>query len=136
MCITTPGSSVAVIETATLKVLRNITITPKASYCALSPDNSRLYVVHYSDTPYPGVTVIDTSNDKPITNIPTAQSMHLVLSSGGDFLYVPSRASQSVLVIDTKTSALATSRHPVVIMDLPSPQMTRAFLCVSLIAVR
>ncbi|WP_336346520.1 YncE family protein [Pseudomonas monsensis] len=132
VCITTPGSSVAVIETATLKVLRNITIAPNASYCALSPDNSRLYVVHYSDTPYPGVTVIDTSNDKPITNIPTAQSRHLVLSSDGDFLYVPSQASQSVLVIDTKNFSTRNIRAPGSFHGLAlTPDDSRLFVCIA-----
>lgn len=132
VCITTPGSSVAVIETATLKVLRNITIAPNAGYCALSPDNSRLYVVHYSDTPYPGVTVIDTSNDKPITNIPTAQSRHLVLSSDGDFLYVPSRASQSVLVIDTKNFSTRNIPAPGSYHGLAlTPDDSRLFVCLA-----
>lgn len=131
-CISTPGSVVAVIDTSTLKVLRNISVVKNVFNCKLSPDNNRLYVVQNTLTPNPGVAVIDTSNDKLIKNIPTAQSSHLALSSDGDFLYVPSQASQSVLVIDTKNFSTRNIRAPGSFHGLAlTPDDSRLFVCLA-----
>src|SRR5205807_918074 len=112
------AGQVAVIDTATWKVIKNIDVGPRPARIGLQPDQHYLWVAYgESAAANSGVTVIDTSELRTVQRIKTGGGAHdLAFSSDSHVAFVTNRAADSVSLIDIrsliKISDLATGGEP------------------------
>lgn len=107
-------NQIAVVDTATWKVITNIDAGAKPSRLALQPDEKYLWVTNEG-----GVTVIDTSTLKTIKQIATGAGTHqIAFATDNKFTFVTNRDEGTLSVIsipklkklkDVKTGAPASS---------------------------
>jgi YVTN family beta-propeller protein len=107
---------VAVVETATDRVLRTIPLTERPSGLALAADGSRLYVT--GGVAAGKVFVVDTRQGTVLETLAAGHTpVAPVLSRDGNTLFVCNRFSNMVSVHDLKTKAVPTripaSREPI-----------------------
>lgn len=110
---------VAVIDTATWKLVRNIDIGPRPTRVALQPDQHYLWIAYgESDPAISGVAVMDTSEFRVVEHIKTGAGVHdLTFSSDSRVAFVSNSIDGSVSLIDPaqlkKIADLATAKNPV-----------------------
>ncbi|MHC8294671.1 beta-propeller fold lactonase family protein [Pseudomonas sp. LB3P58] len=99
--------SVSVIETATNRVLTNISVGTSPTGIAVSPDGTRAYVSNQgSDT----VSVIKTATNQVLTTIRVGNNpTGVAVSPDGTRAYVCIYGSHTVSVIDTATARVLTT---------------------------
>jgi YVTN family beta-propeller protein len=102
---TDPGT-LAVVDTATIRVTATTPIGPRPEALALTADGTRLYVATLGDDT---VAVVDTATLTAIATVPGSGS--LALTPDGTRLYVVSRGASStdpgtLAVVDTVTNAV------------------------------
>lgn len=104
---------VAVVETATWKVVTEVETGPKPRRVVLQPDGQYLWTAHDA-----GVSAIDARSLRKIAEIPTGRGGHdLAVSHDSRFAFVTNEADGTVSVIDVARLARArdvpTGRRPV-----------------------
>ncbi|WP_283190726.1 beta-propeller fold lactonase family protein [Pseudomonas sp. PMCC200344] len=93
--------SVSVIDTATNRVLTNISVGTSPAGIAVSPDGTRAYVSNEGSFT---VSVIDTATERVLTTIPVGNHpTGVAVSPDGTRVYVCNYVSNTVSVIDTAT---------------------------------
>src|SRR5438046_7004940 len=99
------AGQVAVIDTATWKVIRNIDIGPRPTRIALQPDQQYLWVAYAEATPSSsGVAVVNATELRAIEHIKTGSGIHdLAFSSDSRLAFVSNGAAGSVSVIDIRS---------------------------------
>ncbi|HEX4945515.1 MAG TPA: cytochrome D1 domain-containing protein [Blastocatellia bacterium] len=112
-------NEVAVVDTATWKVITNIDAGYRPTRVALQPDERYLWVGNDADEGG-GVTVIDTVKLTVAAKLPTGAGHHeIALSPDDRFAFVTNQQSNTVSVLDVqrlrKTKDLNTGRAPVAI---------------------
>jgi len=112
----TTASRVAVFDTATQQVVREIPVAQGPHGLALSADGSILYVT--SATPRGGVQIIDVIRDQVLETIATGHTPVAVIAHpDGRTLYVCNQFSNNIGVIDLDRAAqietIAVPREPV-----------------------
>lgn len=108
------SNQVAVVDTATWKVIANIDAGVKPARLALQPDEKYLWVTNEN-----GVTAIDTSTLKPIKQIATGAGTHeIAFGADNQFAFVTNRSNGTLSVIsvsklkklkDVKTGTFASA---------------------------
>jgi YVTN family beta-propeller protein len=101
------SSSVSVIDTGSLKVVKELSLSDSAEGMAVSPDSRTLYVMHPND---PSITVVDLPSfqlDRRIS-IGTPSS-RAVVSPDGQRLYVASYYDSKIHVVDTANNLVVRS---------------------------
>lgn len=114
------ANAVAVVDTATWKVIDNVDVGLRPVRLAMQPDEKYLWVG--VDSPPGaktggGVTVIDTATRKALTNIQTGEGRHEIAVTPDDrFAFVSSQTDGTLAVIDiqklTKVKTLKTGTRP------------------------
>jgi YVTN family beta-propeller protein len=113
------AGQVAVIDTTTWKVIKNIDVGPRPTRVALQPDQQYLWVAYGESTSTTsGMAVINTAELRTVERIKTGNGAHdLAFSSDSHVAFVTNSASASVSVIDIrslkKISNLVTADEPV-----------------------
>ena len=119
-------NEVAVVDTATWKVITNLDAGYRPTRVVLQADERYLWVGNDA-TDQSGVTVIDTVKLTVAAKLPTGAGHHdIALSSDDRFAFVTNQESNAVTVIDVqqlrKVKDLATGRAPVNIAFSPQSQ--------------
>ncbi len=109
---------VAVVDTASWKVVTNIPAGTNPSRLALQNDGKYLWVGNDASNADSGVTVIDTATLKVVNWMPTGLGHHeIVLSSDDRSAFVTNKQSGTVSVVDVRRLArnrdLKVGAHPV-----------------------
>jgi YVTN family beta-propeller protein len=103
------ANQVAVVDTATWKVLVNLDIAPNPMRIALQPDERYLWIATDSSgeqAATSGVTVFDPDKLKAVTYIPTGPGHHeIIFADDSKYAFVSNQESGSVTVIDTQQLA-------------------------------
>ncbi|MBI2875305.1 MAG: cytochrome D1 [Candidatus Tectomicrobia bacterium] len=115
------ANQVAVVDTATWKVVSYIDVGPKPNRLAFQPDERYLWVGHVGwggAKAESGVTVIDTAGLKVAARIPTGAGYHEMAFAGDDrYAFVTNQETGTLSVIDvqtlTKVKDLPTGPRPV-----------------------
>jgi YVTN family beta-propeller protein len=115
------SNAVAVVDTATWKVIANVDVGLRPTRLALQPDEKFLWVS--VDSPPGakspgGVTVVDTAALKSVKHIPAGEGRHeIVISPDDRYAYVTSEQDGTLSVIDVRQFAevkrLKTGARPV-----------------------
>jgi YVTN family beta-propeller protein len=112
-------NQVAVVDTATWKVVTNIDTGAKPMRVRLQADGKYLWVATngLNDTATGGVTVIDTATAKVAANIPTGAGHHeLAFSADDRFAFVTNSADGTLSIVDVarlaKVKDLKTGASP------------------------
>ena len=97
------ADAVAVVNTDTFKVVRNVEAGKNPVRIALQPDGKYLWVGNNADTESEsGVTIIDTDNLSVAEFIPTGKGHHeIAFSNDSRYVFVSNRSDGSVTVIET-----------------------------------
>jgi YVTN family beta-propeller protein len=112
--VSMPGSNrIAVVDTVSWKVLRNLDVPSDPRRVAVQPDGGYLWVAHKT-----GVTAISTASYTSAATIPTGAGVHdLAFSDDSRYVLVTNDTAGTVSVIDVrklaKASDIATGRKPV-----------------------
>jgi YVTN family beta-propeller protein len=98
------GNEIAVVNTDTFKVIRNVDAGTTPMRIALQPDGRYLWVGNNAEkAPESGVTVIDVDTLSVVEFIPTGKGHHeVVFSDDSRYAFVSNRQEGSVTVIDTE----------------------------------
>jgi len=112
------AGQLAVIDTESFKVLRNIDAGSSPFRIAIQPDGKYLWVGNNAVGPASGVTVLDVKSGRVAAWLPTGAGHHeLAFSDDSAYAFVSNRDSGSVTVIDVqrleKVAELATGSRPV-----------------------
>jgi hypothetical protein len=115
---------VTVVHVWTGAVLATIPIDISARDMDMSPDGSRLYVSHHTNTPLPQLTVIDTTAYRSIARLVTGEDEFgeaVAAHPDGVHVYLSRQLSDDVLVLDM--SNLANVVQELIPMDdiVPDP---------------
>lgn len=104
------SNQVAVVETASWKVIANLEVGPQPGRLALQPDEAYLWVGYNAaragetDSAASGVTVIRTQDLSVVAQIPTGRGDHdITLSPDNRYAFVTNTAAGTVSVIDVRT---------------------------------
>lgn len=101
------SNQVAVIDSASWKLISNIDIGPNPTRIALGPDESLLWVTYGNATGNAqdsGVAIVSASDFKVLARIPTGRGAHkIAFSSDNRFAFVTNRDEATVSVIDAGT---------------------------------
>lgn len=101
------AGKVAVVDTATWKVIHNVEIGRRPWRLALQPDEHYLWVAYQGPSPgslESGVAAVDTETFEPIAHVPTGRGLHdLVFDDDTRHLFVSNRDEGTVSVIDINT---------------------------------
>lgn len=101
------SDKVAVVETASWKVLTYVDTGPRPGRVHLQADGRYLWVAYAE--PFPasersGVTVVDTRNFRTVTHVETGRGDHALASSTDDrFVFVTNPTDGTVSVVDVET---------------------------------
>jgi YVTN family beta-propeller protein len=122
------GPSIAVIDTATGRVVSSILMTTDSAGLAVSPDGSRLFVTDPGDD---SLSVVDLALGRLTSVIPVGlnEPLAVVLNPAGTTAYVS--GDHGVAVVDTATGALtATITQPTVtpVQLALNPKGTRLYV--------
>jgi DNA-binding beta-propeller fold protein YncE len=121
-------NQVAVIDTASWQLTRNIEAGLRPARIVLQPDQQYLWVADGETAPADsGVTVIDATNFRVVQHIKTGKGAHdLAFSTDNQIAFVSNAAEGTVSLIDVrglkKISDLATGENPVSIAFSPLSQ--------------
>jgi YVTN family beta-propeller protein len=98
------AGEVAVVDTDTFKVFRNVDAGPSPTRIRLQPDGKYLWVGNNAEkASESGVTVIDTDTLTAAEFIPTGKGHHeIAFSDDSRYAFVSNRKSGTVTVIDTQ----------------------------------
>lgn len=110
----TSAGSVAIIATASNKVVDQVPVGVGPVYLAASADGSRVYVANQSDNT---VSVLDTASRKIVATIAVGSApTGIAVTPDGGTVYVADQAGNTVSVIDTatetRTAKIAVGRGP------------------------
>jgi YVTN family beta-propeller protein len=121
------GETISVIDTATNRILKDITTGSYPCEIALSPDGALAYVSNRSSHT---VSVIDTATDRVLKNIQVeTYPSEIAVSPDGTRAYVCHMMSGTISVIDTATDQVLTSIFTGGADDIAvSPVGTRAYV--------
>ncbi len=108
------SNKIAVIDTATDKVITKIEVGEYPYDCAISRDGKRVYVSNWGSRT---ISVIDTTTDKAAASIQVGDHPNdIELARDGRTLFVANANSNTVSVVDTAQSkeieAISTALHP------------------------
>jgi len=97
------AGKVAVIDTASWKVIANLDAGPRPALVALQPDEAYLWVGNDGDRDDSGVSVVDARNLKTIARVPTGKGYHHIAFSGDSSLaFVTNPKDGTVSIIDVR----------------------------------
>ncbi len=99
------AGEIAVVDTETFKVDKNVAAGPEPTRMVLQPDGRYLWVGNNTrDAATSGVTVIDTTNFKIVMQVPTGRGHHeIAISSDNRLAFVTNRDDDTVTVFDVGT---------------------------------
>ena len=110
------SGKIAVIDTASWQVIRNVDIGAGISHVSMQPEERRVWIT-YDEGSNSGAAVIDTTKLQIAGKIPTGAGSHeIAFSTNGRLAFVTNQGAGTVSVIDTaklsKTRDIPTGRQP------------------------
>jgi YVTN family beta-propeller protein len=126
------SKKVAVVDTASLEVLRNIPLESRPGRIALQPDEGLVWVADDAENAdkaaASGVTAIDTTRWERITHMTTGRGPHeIAFSDDGRLAFVTNGQDGTVTLIDTRSlkpvASIRTGAGPVSVAFSPLAKM-------------